>query len=178
MRHTRTWYHSRQLDNLYVFIILVALCYVLIHIITDASTLSTANWNIQTTLRDRNSAECHIPSYGYIALLSASLSEQHPCQVAWAPAYPLLLSSQDSVDADVGQALVPASIFAREGTHGCYGTWPLMMSGEGFPAAQNVHWWLPSDESAAISMYLVCHPLHPCTCILVLLLLRLICQRV
>ena len=37
---------------------------------------------------------------------------------------------------------------------------------------------LPSDESAAISIYLVCHPLHLCTGILVLLLLRLICQRV
>ena len=47
--------------------------------------------------------------------------------------------------------------------HGGYGTWQLMMSVECFPAAENVFWWLPSDESAAISMYLVCHPLHLCT---------------
>ena len=60
--------------------------------------------------------------------------------------------------------------------HGGYGTWQLETSEEGFQAAQNVYWWLPSDESAAI--YLVCHPLHLCTGTLVLLLLRLVCQRV
>ena len=76
------------------------------------------------------------------------------------------------------QSLIPPSIFAPETTHGGYGTWQLMMSEEGFPAAQNVYWWLPSDDSAAISIYLVCHPLHVCTGILVMLLLRLICQRV
>ena len=76
------------------------------------------------------------------------------------------------------QDLIPPSIFAPEGTHGRYDTWQLMMSEEGFPAAQNVDWWLPSDESAAISIYRVCHPLHPCAGILVMLLLRLICQRV
>ena len=37
------------------------------------------------------------------------------------------------------------------------------MSEEGFPAEQNVYWWLPSDGSAAISIYLVCHLLHLCT---------------
>ena len=52
------------------------------------------------------------------------------------------------------------SLVAPECTHGGYGTWQLMMSDEGFPAAHNVYWWLPSDESAAISIYLVCHPLH------------------
>ena len=62
-----------------------------------------------------------------------------------------------------GLSLDSPSIFAAEGTHGGYGTWQLMMSGEGFPAEQNVYWWLPSDENAAISIYLVCHPLHLCT---------------
>ena len=119
-----------------------------------------------------------IPSNSYIALLSAALSEQHPRHIAWTLVYPILLSSQDSVDADVDQALIPHSIFAPEGTHGGYDTWQLMMSEEGFPAAQTVYWWLPSVESAAISIYLVCHPLHLCTGILVLRLLRLICQRV
>ena len=70
------------------------------------------------------------------------------------------------------------SLVAPECTHGGYGTWQLMMPDEGFPTAHNVYWWLPSDESAAISIHLVCHPLHLCTVILVLLLLRLICQRV
>ena len=74
----------------------------------------------------------------------------------------LLLSSQDSVDAVVDQAVIPPSIFAPEDTHGGYGTWQLMMSEEGFQAAQNVYWWHPSDESAATSVYLVCHPVHLC----------------
>ena len=55
------------------------------------------------------------------------------------------------------------SVFAPEGTHGGYDTWQLMISEEGLPAEQNVYWWLPSDESAAISIYLVCYPLHLCT---------------
>ena len=54
-------------------------------------------------------------------------------------------------------------MFAPECTHGDYSTWQLMMSEEGFPAEQNVCWWLPSDESTAISIYLVNHPLHLCT---------------
>ena len=45
--NTRTWYHSRQHDNLCVFLVLVVLCYVLIHISTDASTLSTASGTFQ-----------------------------------------------------------------------------------------------------------------------------------
>ena len=45
--------------------------------------------------------------------------------------YPLLLSSQDSVDADVDHALIPPSIFAPGGKHGGYGTWQLMTSEEG-----------------------------------------------
>ena len=82
------------------------------------------------------------------------------------------------VDADVDQALIPPSyLHLNQGTHGGYGTRQLMMSEEGFPAAQNLY-WLPSDDSASISVYIVCHPLHLCACILVLLLLRLICQRV
>ena len=69
---------------------------------------------------------------------SAALSEQHPCHIAWTLVYPLLLSSQDPVDADVDQSLIPPSISALEGPHGCYSTWQLMMSEEGFTAAQNV----------------------------------------
>ena len=43
------------------------------------------------------------------------------------------------MDADVDPALIPPSIFAPEGTHGGYGTSQLMMSEEGFLAAQNVY---------------------------------------
>ena len=64
---------------------------------------------------------------------------------------------------------------APEGTHGGYGTWQMIMSEEDFPAAQNGYLLM---KSAVISIYLVCHPQHLCTGILVLLLLRLICQRV
>ena len=46
-RYKRTWYHSRQHDILCVFLILVVLCYVLIHISTDASTLSTTSETFQ-----------------------------------------------------------------------------------------------------------------------------------
>ena len=106
MRYTRTWYHSTQHDNVCVFLILVVLCYVLIHISTLCLDTLHSQWNITTPFCDRNSAECHIPSYSYIALLSAALSEQHPCHIAWAPVYPLLLSSQYSVDSDVDQALI------------------------------------------------------------------------
>ena len=42
------------------------------------------------------------------------------------------------MDADVDQALIPPSILVSGGKHGGYGTWQLMMSEEGFPAAQNV----------------------------------------
>ena len=73
-----------------------------------------------------------LPSYSYIALLSSALSVQHPCHIAWAPVYPLLLSSPNSVDADVDQAMIPPSIFPHDGTHGGYGTWQLVMSGEVF----------------------------------------------
>ena len=45
--NTRTWYHSRQHDKLCVFLILVVLCYVLIHISTDASPLATASGTFQ-----------------------------------------------------------------------------------------------------------------------------------
>ena len=51
-----------------------------------------------------------------------------------------------------------------------------MTSEEGFQAAQNVYWWLPTDERSPTSVYLVCHPLQLCTGILGLLLLRLICH--
>ena len=105
-----------------------------------------------------------------------ALLEQHPCHIARAAVYQLLLSSQDSVDADVDQTLIPPSIFAPGGKHGGYGTWQLMPSEEGFQAAQNVYWWLPSDESAGTSIYLVCHLLHLCTGILVLLLLRYVSE--
>ena len=54
--------------------------------------------------------------------------------------------------------------------------WQLVASEEGFQAAQNVYWWLPTGERSATSVYLVCHPLQLCTGILGLLLLRLICH--
>ena len=149
MRYTRTWHHSRQHDNVCVFLIFVVLCYVHIHITTDASTLSTSSGTFQPRLAT-GTAQCHIPSYSYIALLSAALSEQHPCHIAWAPVYPLLLSSQDSVDADVDQALIPPSIYAPEGTRGGYATWQLMMSEEGFRLHKTC-----TGESATISIYLV-----------------------
>ena len=163
------WYHSRQHDNLCVFLILVVLCYVLIHISTDASTLSTASGTFQprfATGTARN-VTSHLTVRHRTTFSSAfgATSMSH-CS--------LLPSSQDSVDADVDQALIPPSIFAPAGTHGGYGTWHLMMSEEGFPAAQNVYWWLPAEEIAAISIYLVCHALHLCTGIIVLLLMRLI----
>ena len=168
------WYHYRQDDNLCVFLILVVLCYVLIHISTDASTLSTASGT--PSLCDRNSAECHILALHRTTFSSAfgATSMSH-CMDTSLPSS-LLLSSQYPVDADVDQALIPPSyLHLNQGTHGGYGTRQLMMSEEGFPAAQNLY-WLPSDESASISMYIVCHPLHLCAGILVLLLLRLICQ--
>ena len=40
-----------------------------------------------------------------------------------------------------GPSIYSPSIFAPEGTHRGYGTWQLMMSEEGFPAAQNVYRW-------------------------------------
>ena len=79
--------------------------------------------------------------------------EQHPCYIPRAAVYPLLLSSQDSVDADVDQALIPSSILHLTGKHGGYGTCQLMMSEEGFQATQHTYSWLPSDESAATSVY-------------------------
>ena len=56
------------------------------------------------------------------AIISAALLEQHPCHLAGAVVDTLLLSSQDSVDADVDHALIPTSILAPEGKHGWYGT--------------------------------------------------------
>ena len=46
------WYHYRQHDNLCVFLILVVLCYVLIHISTDASTLYS-QWNTPTLRQEQ-----------------------------------------------------------------------------------------------------------------------------
>ena len=143
--------------------------------------ISTVQWDNPTPpCCDRNSAECiTVTSYSYIALVSAALLEQHPCRIALAGVYPLRLSSQDSVDAAMDQALISPPILPPKGKHGGYGTWQLMTSEEGFQAAQNVYWWLaPFWWIAATSVYLVCHPLHLCTGILGLLLLRLICQRV
>ena len=52
-----------------------------------------SQWNNPTPLCDRNSAECHNPSYSCIALLSVTLLEQHSCYIARA--------------AVVDQALIP-----------------------------------------------------------------------
>ncbi len=79
-------------------------------------------WNNPTLLCDWNSAECIIPSYNYLALLSAALLEQHPCHIARAIFHTVPLSSQYSVDVAVDQALIPPSILAPEGKHGGYGT--------------------------------------------------------
>ena len=71
---------------------------------TNASTLSTTSGTIQPALRQEQRI-VHIPSYSYIALLSAALLEQHPRHIARPAVYPLLLSSKVSVDADVEHAL-------------------------------------------------------------------------
>ena len=47
---------------------------------------------------------------------------------------------------------------------------------EGVHAAQNVYWWLPTDETSATSVYLVCHTLQLCTGVQGLLLMRFICH--
>ena len=87
------------------------------------------------------------------AIISAALLEQHPCHIAGTVVDALLLSSQDSVDADVDHVLITTSILAPGGKHGWYGTWQLMTSEEGFQAVQNLYLWLPSDESAATAVY-------------------------
>ena len=114
-------------------------CYTYLHKCLD--TLHS-QWNNPNQLCDRNSAECHIPSYNYVALLSTAPLEQHPCHIARAAVYPLLLFSQDYVGANVDQSLIPPSIFSPGGKHGGYGTGQLMRLEEGFQAAQNVYWWL------------------------------------
>ena len=81
------------------------LFYVLIDISTNASTLSAASGAILPCFATGTVQS--VPSYIYIALLSAALLEQHPFHIVRAAVYPLLLSSQHSVDADVGQALFP-----------------------------------------------------------------------
>ena len=45
-----------------------------------------------------------------------------------------------------------------------------------FSCCTKMYWCLPTDERSPTSVYLVCHPLQLCTCILGLLLLRLICH--
>ena len=85
-----------------IYMNVVSFC---MHISTNASTLSTAEQS--NPLCDRNSAECHIPSHSYIALLSATILGQHPCHIARAAVYPILLSGQRYVDAYLNQALIP-----------------------------------------------------------------------
>ena len=101
---------------------------VLIHISTDASTPSTAG----ATFHPRFAT-------GTAQRVTSHLTVTSPCafgatsiHITWTPVYHLLLSSQYHVDADVDQALIPPSIFAPEGTHGCYSTWQLMMLEEVF----------------------------------------------
>ena len=165
MRYTRKWYPSRQQDNLCVFLIVFVLCYVLIHISTGASTLSTASRTFQrrfaTGTAQSVTSHLTVTSHNFQQRFRSNI---HVTLHGHQPRF---------CGCRCGPRLV-----APEGTHGGYVTWQLIMSEEGFPAAQNVYWWLPSDESAAISIYLVCHPLYLCTGLLVLLLLRLICQRV
>ena len=101
------------------------ICYVFIHISSNVSTLSTANGTIHPALR--NIAECHIPSYSYSALLPDALLEQPPCYIVRSAVYPLLLSSQYYVDADVDQALIPNSIPAPEGFQAAQNKGPTML---------------------------------------------------
>ena len=166
------WYHSRQHDNLCVFLILVVLCYVLIHISTAASTLSTASG----TFHHRFATGTAQSVTSHLTITSHYFQQRFRSNIH--VTLPFTAFQPRSCGCRYGPSLDSPSIFAPEGTHGGYGTWQLMMSEEGFPAAQNMYWWLPSGESAAISIYIVHHPLHLCTGILVLLLLRLICQRV
>ena len=83
---------------------------------TNASIVSKASGTIQSRFATRT-AQCPIPSYSSIALISAALLEQHPCHIARARSvvYPLLFSSQYSVDADVDHALINHSLLAPEG---------------------------------------------------------------
>ncbi len=64
-------------------------------------------------------AECHIPSYSYITLLSAAPFEQHPCHIA-GTGPSTAFQPISFVDADVEQALIPLSILAPEGKRGGY----------------------------------------------------------
>ena len=79
-------------------------------------------------LRQEQRRVSHIQSYSYTALHSAARLEQHPCYIPRAAVYPLLLSSQDSVDADVDHALIPSSILHMTGKHGGYGTCQQLVS--------------------------------------------------
>ena len=101
---------------------------VLIHISTDDSTLSTASGTFHPRFATGTAQRVtsHLTVTSHCAFGATSI------HIAWTPVYPLLLSSQDHVDADVDQALIPPSIFAPEGTHGGYGTWQLMISEEVF----------------------------------------------
>ena len=107
-----------------------------------------SEWNIPSPLFDRNSTECHIPSYSYIALLSAALSEQHPCQVTRGISLPSTAFQSILCGCRCGRSFDSPSIFAPEGTHGGYGTWQLIVSEEGFPAAQNVYYLLMKAQQS------------------------------
>ena len=136
MRYTRTWYHSTQHDNLCVFLILVVLCYVLIHISTDTSTLSTASGTFQNrfatgtaqSVTSHLTVTSHYFQQRFWSNIHATLHGHQftlycfPAKILWMQIY-------------VDQSLIPPSIFAPEGAHGGYGTWQLMMSEEGIPTA-------------------------------------------
>ena len=108
----------------------VVLCYVLIHISTNVSTLSTASGTIQPcfatgtaqSVTSHHAVTSHYFQQRFWSNIHVTLHGQHPCHIARAAVYPLLLSSQYSVDADVEQALIPPSILVPEGKHGGCGT--------------------------------------------------------
>ena len=125
MRYTRTWYHSRQHDNLCVFLILVVLMFS--YILAQMHRHSPQPVEHSTpALRQEQRRGLHPILPLHCAFGATSI------HIAWTPVYPLLLYSQEHVVADVDQTLIPHSIFAPEGTHGGYGTWQLMMSEEVF----------------------------------------------
>ena len=142
------------------FVIFVVLYYVLINISTNASTPSTAIGTIQPcfatgkaqSVTSHLTATSHYFQRRFLSNIHVTLQGQDS-SLPFTAFQPILF-----VDADVEQALISLSILAPEGKHGGYGTWQLVTSEQGFHAAQNVYWWLPTDERSATSVCLVCHP--------------------
>ncbi len=154
---------------------LVVLCYVLTHKSTKASTLSIASGTIQPrfatgtaqSVASHLTVTSHDFQKRFWSNIHVTLHGQQftfycfPAKILWMqmwtkPSFPLPYLHLE-VNAE---AIVLGSWWHWRKVFRLYKT------------------WLPSDESAATSLiYLVCHSMHLCTGIVVLLLLRLICQR-